>query len=294
MTTVNSIPSSETSRDLPDASAAEVDAAMAYETIFVPALFRHWPGHVIAAAQVGPAQRTLDVACGTGVLTRELPAIVGETPAPVGLDISPGMLEVARRLNPDIQWRHGDAVALPFEDGSFDRVLCQYGLMFFPDRPAALREMSRVLAAGGRLAIAVWDRLENNPGFVEKVEILDKAGGRPAGDALRAPFCLGDREALKQLAEEAGLRGIEIATRSGEARFSNMHEFVEAEVRGWLPVMDVHLSDEVIAAIHAECRQHLGRYESTRGKDLALPVSAHILTASRWEEHEESWPRGSR
>ncbi|HSH44005.1 MAG TPA: methyltransferase domain-containing protein [Arenicellales bacterium] len=280
MTTVNPIPSPDTSHGLPGVSAAEVDAAMAYETIFVPALFQHWPEHVIAAAGVGPGHRTLDVACGTGVLTRALPSVVGEIPAPVGLDIAPGMLEVARRLNPDIQWRHGDAVALPFEDASFDRVLCQYGLMFFPDRAVALREMSRVLAAGGRLAVAVWDSLENNPGFLEKVDILDEAGGRAAGDALRAPFCLGDCEALHQLAEEAGLRGVKITTRSGEARFSSMHEFVEAEVRGWLPVMGVQLSEEQIETVHAECRRRLRRFETRAGGELVLNTSAHILSAS--------------
>jgi len=279
MTTVNPITSPETSRSIPDASDAEIDAATAYEEIFVPALFRQWPRHVIAAAQVESGHRTLDVACGTGVLTRELPAIVGGTPPPVGLDVSRGMLEVAGRLNPGIEWRHGDACSLPFEDASFDRVLCQYGLMFFPDRVRALVEMSRVLAPGGRVAIAVWDALESNPGFLEKVDILDEVGGRPAGDALRAPFCLGDREALLQLGERAGLRDIEIATVNSEARFPSMHDFVEAEVRGWLPVMDVHLTEQEIEAVHAECRQHLRSYETGPRREIVLPVSAHVLSA---------------
>lgn len=279
MTTVNSITSPETSRSIPDASDAEIDAATAYEEIFVPALFRQWPRHVIAAAQVETGHRTLDVACGTGVLTRELPAIVGETPPPVGLDVSRGMLEVAGRLNPGIEWRHGGACSLPFEDASFDRVMCQYGLMFFPDRVKALLEMSRVLAPGGRVGIAVWDALESNPGFLEKVDILDEVGGRPAGDALRAPFCLGDREALLQLGERAGLLDIEITTVNGEARFPSMHDFVEAEVRGWLPVMDVHLTEQEIETVHAECRQHLRSYETGPGREIVLPVSAHVLSA---------------
>lgn len=281
MSTVKPNSGPETSGLFPDARAEDIEAATAYEEIFVPALFKHWPVHVIKAAGVGRGDRTLDIACGTGVLTRELPAIVGETPPPVGLDISPGMLEVAHRLHPAIEWRQGDAGALPFEDRSFDRVLCQYGLMFFPDRVGALGEMARVLAEGGRLAVAVWDSLENNPGYSEKVQILDRVAGRPAGDALRAPFCLGDPTELRRLAEQAGLRDIDIKTVSGEAGFPSMHAFVEADVRGWLPVMGVHLSEEVIGNVHAECARHLEHYEQGSGGPVNLPASAHIVTACR-------------
>lgn len=278
MSTVNPNSPPETSL-FPDAPTEDIEAAIAYEDIFLPALFQHWPGHVIAAAGVVPGDRTLDIACGTGVLTRELPAIVGDAPAPVGLDISPGMLEVAHRLNPAIEWHQGDAEELPFEDGSFDRVLCQFGLMFFPDRVKALSEMARVVVAGGRLAVAVWDSLENNPGYSEKVDILDRVAGRPAGDALRAPFCLGDRDELRQLAEQAGLRDIDIKTVGGEAQFPSMHAFVEADVRGWLPVMDVHLSEEVIKDVHSECEKHLKRYEDEGpGGRVTLPASAHIIS----------------
>ncbi len=280
MSTVNLDSSPDTHRHIPHASVEEIDAATAYEKIFVPALFQNWTRHVISAAKVEHGQRTLDIACGTGVLTRALSAIVG-APPPVGLDISPSMLEVARRIDSTIDWRHGDACALPFGDATFDRVLCQYGLMFFSDRVQALREMSRVLAVGGRLAIAVWDSLDNNPCFAEKVEILDRVGGRAAGDALRAPFCLGNRETLRQLIEEAELEEPEIRTLDGEARFRSLHDFVEAEVRGWLPVMNVHLSETDIKAVHTECRQRLGDYETGANQAFAFPVSAHVVVASR-------------
>lgn len=279
MNTVNPNSVRETSRLFPDARAEDIEAAVAYENIFVPALFKHWPAHVIDAAGVAPGDRTLDIACGTGVLTRELPAVVGEAPLPVGLDISPGMLEVAHRLNPDIQWRQGDANDLPFERGSFERVLCQYGLMFFPDRTKALAEMARVLADGGRLAVAVWGSLEDNPGYSEKVHILDRVAGRSAGDALRAPFCLGDRSELRKLAEQAGLKDVDVRTVAGEAQFLSMHAFVEADVRGWLPVMDVHLSEEVIRSVHRECARHLEQYENNSDGRVVLPASAHIVTA---------------
>ena len=277
MDSVNPLFASNPAADGLAASDVEIAAAQAYEDIFVPAMFRTWPEHVIAAAGVQAGERALDVACGTGVLTRKLWTFVGESPVPVGCDISAGMLEVARRIAPRIEWRLGDACSLPFQDHYFDRVLCQYGLMFFVDPVAALREMRRVLRPGGTVAIAVWNSLDRNPGFAEKVDALDRIGGRRAGDALRAPFCLGDPEVLRNLAEQAGLRAIRIETHAGDAQFRSLFEFVEAEVRGWLPVMDVHLDEDEIAAVHEECRRALGHYGTTG--TFTLPVSAHILAA---------------
>jgi len=278
MSTVKPNSPGETSAGVAEAPAGEVEAALAYERIFVPALFEQWPEHVIAAAGVGPGDRTLDIACGTGVLTRRLPALVGERPVPVGLDISAGMLEVARRINAAVDWRRGDASRLPFDDASFDRVLCQFGLMFFPDGVGALREMKRVLAPGGRMAVAVWDTLDNNPGFREKVDILDRVAGTRAGDALRAPFCLGDLDGLREMTALAGLRDVDIRTVRSTGQFPGMHAFVEAEVRGWLPVMDVHLSEDVIADVHGECARHLAHFAEPSSGRLRLPASAHIIS----------------
>jgi ubiquinone/menaquinone biosynthesis C-methylase UbiE len=132
------------------ASAAEV-----YEEFYLPALFQEWTGPMLEAARVEPGARVLDVACGTGVLARALTERVGPRGSVVGLDINEGMLTVARRVSPRVEWRAGAAEALPFEAESFDAVLSQFGLMFFDDRRAAIREMQRVLKPGGRLAVAV-------------------------------------------------------------------------------------------------------------------------------------------
>jgi len=140
-------------------SAAEV-----YDAFFVPALFEEWPPRLARAAGLRPGQRVLDVACGTGVLARHAARVVGAGGEVVGLDLNPGMLEVARRRAPGASWREGTAEALPFADARFDAVLSQFGLMFFADRAGALREMWRVLRPGGALAVAVWARLEDTPG----------------------------------------------------------------------------------------------------------------------------------
>ncbi len=124
-------------------SAAEI-----YEEFYLPALFLEWAPRMAAAAGVGPNQRVLDVACGTGVLARALAERVKPRGAVTGLDINEGMLAVARRKAPEIDWRHGAAEALPFADGSFDVVVSQFALMFFQDRAKAIGEMLRALRPG--------------------------------------------------------------------------------------------------------------------------------------------------
>ena len=130
---------------LPPASSHEIIAAKFYEKCLLPALFTQYAPRVVASADVRAGHRVLDVACGTGVVSREAAAVSGEDALVTGVDISPGMLAVARDIRPTIDWRLGDAANLPFADAVFDRVVCQFGLMFFPDPGRALGEMLRVL-----------------------------------------------------------------------------------------------------------------------------------------------------
>ena len=134
-----------------------IDAASAYEALFVSALFRQWAPMVADAAKIASGDRVLDVACGTGVLAREAATRTGRSGRVAALDANAGMLTVARGLAPGIDWREGVAEAPPFPDQSFDVVVCQFGLMFFSDRDKAVREVLRVMVPGGRGAVAVWD-----------------------------------------------------------------------------------------------------------------------------------------
>jgi ubiquinone/menaquinone biosynthesis C-methylase UbiE len=154
---------------------------------------------VAELAQIKTGDRVLDIACGTGVLAREAAARTGQKGHVAGLDPHAGMLAVASDLSPTIEWREGTAEALLFPDRSFDVVVSQFGLMFFTDRDKAIREMLRVMVAGGRCVVAVWDAIENAPPFAVLVGLLDRIAGKAAGDALRAPFALGDRRALAAL-----------------------------------------------------------------------------------------------
>ncbi len=255
---------------------AEIDAAKAYEVLMVPALFREWAATVADAAHVQSGERVLDLACGTGVLAREVRSRMGAADLVTGLDPSAGMLEVARKFDPSVEWRQGMAESLPFPDASFDVVVSQFGFMFFSDRSGALREVVRVLRPGGRMALAVWDFLENIPAYADEVALLERLVGIPASDALRAPFVLGDRRALETLLTGAKLEAVEVATRKGTARFPSVRVMVEADLRGWLPVMGVVLTEEQIVDVLQAAEEALRQYVADDGT-VAFGTSAHIV-----------------
>jgi SAM-dependent methyltransferase len=254
------------------------DAAAVYEELFVPALFQQWAARVADAAEIGAGQRVLDVACGTGVLARAAADRVGTDGAVTGVDVNDGMLAVARRHGPEIDWRTAPAEALPFEDRTFDAVVSQFGLMFFEDRPAALREMVRVLRPGGRLAVAVWDRLEASPGYAALADLLRRLFGEDAAAALDAPFVLGDRALLASLFAGAGIAGAQIATVPGTARFPSLASWIYTEIRGW--TLADAIDDAGLDRLQREAAQEMQPFVTVDGTvEFAAP--AHIVTATR-------------
>jgi SAM-dependent methyltransferase len=259
---------------------AQIDAAGAYEALFVPALFGPWAPKVADAAAIRPGQRVLDVACGTGVLGREVASRVGSAGGVTGIDPNPGMVAVAKRIAPAVEWREGVAESLPFPDRTFDAVVSQFGLMFFTNRRQALREMLRVLKPGGRLVVAVWDALDRMPAYASEVALLEQTAGRQAADALRAPFVLGDREDLAGLFADAGAASATIATHHGTARFPSIRAMVEADLRGWLPVMGINLTEDQIGRVLQGAERSLGAYAMADGRAV-FDISAHFVTEKK-------------
>jgi SAM-dependent methyltransferase len=253
-------------------------AAEVYEEFFVPALFAEWPARLLEAANVRDGHRVLDVACGTGVLARHARRRVGPSGSVIGLDLNPGMLAVARRKAPEIEWRLGPAEALPFEPGAFDAVVSQFGLMFFEDPRAAIAEMVRSLRSGGRLAVAVWDSLERTPGYAALSELLRRLFGEGVAGALRAPFRLGDTQLLLSLFSEAGLPDLAVATHTGRARFPSIRAWMHTDVRGWT-LADV-LSDEQYARLVDAAEDELKPFVGEDGR-VEFPSPAHVVSGSK-------------
>jgi SAM-dependent methyltransferase len=255
-----------------------VEAAEAYEASFVPALFADWAPHLVEAAGVAPGQAVLDVACGTGVVARTAADRLGGRGRVVGLDLNQGMLTVAGRLRPDIEWRLGDAGDLPFEAGSFDVVVCQAALMFFPNRAGALREMGRVATPAGTVAVQVWDRLEAQEGFGAMYTAFADHVGPAASQLENAYWALGDLDLVRSLFEAAGLEVRATRTRTGTVRFPSAAAAVTTELEA-TPLAsrvdeDTHRSilEAGIAAMAPF---------AVDGGGVELPIRGHIVTAAR-------------
>jgi SAM-dependent methyltransferase len=251
-----------------------------YDRYLVPTLFAPWAEDLLASAAVRPGERVLDVACGTGVVTRAAARRVGTTGAVVGLDLNPAMLAVAGALPPvagaTITWQEGNALALPVAERSFDVVVCQQGLQFFPDRPVALREMRRVLVPGGRLALGVWRPITHSPGFAVLAEALDRHIGP---GLLTGPFSLGDAAQLRALLAEAGFHDVTIRAAVKTLRFPSVEAFVERYVVSSPLAEPVGQADEQArAALVADVGAGLGSYVGAEG--LAFPIENHVTTAS--------------
>lgn len=254
-------------------SAAEI-----YEQFFLPALFAQWGKPMMRAAQVGPGQQVLDVACGTGILARTAVPLVAPNGRVVGLDVNEGMLSVAQKQTSAVEWRPGQAEALPFEDGSFDVVVSQFGLMFFADRQQALAEMVRVLRENGRLAVAVWDSLENTPGYAAVVSLLARLFGADVAEGLRSPYVLGDKTELAALFADLPLAELQVETLPGTARFPSIADWMFTDIRGWT-LADV-IDDAQFELLLREAEVALRPFCNPDGT-VQFNAPAHIVSAQK-------------
>ena len=254
------------------------DAAEVYESKFVPAIFGEWAPHLVEIAGVAPGQSVLDVACGTGAVAREAASRMGGTGRVVGLDLNEGMLAVARRLEPGIEWIQGDAADLPVPAGSFDRVLCQSALMFFPDRAQALREMARVVIPGGGVAVQVWGVLESQPGYGPFFNVALKHVGREAANLLTAYWALGDLDLVGSLFYAAGLDVTNTRNRMGTARFDSVDEVVRTEVNS--TPLGERISEEAFDWILEESREVLKPFTTSTGK-AEIPILGHLIVGRK-------------
>ena len=186
-------------------------AAENYERYFVPAIATPVSGALLGAARLADGQRVVDVACGTGIATRLAAERIGVGGWATGVDVAPDMIDVARSVpvpgDATVDWRVAEATDIPLPDGEADVVLCQMGLMFMPDRAAAVAEMARLLKPGGRLAVSTPGRIQ--PPFELMEQALVDHISPDLGGFVRAVFSMHDPDALAALLRDAGLHDVD-------------------------------------------------------------------------------------
>jgi SAM-dependent methyltransferase len=178
-----------------------------YQTYLVPLIFEPYATDLATRLAAGPVGRVLEIAAGTGVVTRTLASVLPESVSIVASDLNQPMLDqaVAVGTRRPVEWRQADAMRLPFEDGAFDAVVCQFGVMFFPDKAKSFAEARRVLRSGGVLMFNVWDRIEENE-FAETVTTALAAlfPADPPRFLARIPHGYSDRPTIERDLADGG------------------------------------------------------------------------------------------
>jgi ubiquinone/menaquinone biosynthesis C-methylase UbiE len=255
-----------------------IEAAEVYETAFVPAFFAQWAPILCEAAGVTAGNAVLDVACGTGIVTRTAADMVEPGGRVVGLDLNEAMLTVAARVRPDLEWRQADVMAIPFPDRSFDVVLSQMALMFFADRAGALREMRRVVSGGGTVAVVVPDALDAQPAFAPFMDMVAGHVGSEAMSLLTTYFVCGNLDELRRLVESAGLAVTKAFTHVGHYRAPSVDAAVTTEVES-TPLIE-RISEDVYRRIREDARRIYRPFTSSDGS-LEAPFASNVVVARR-------------
>jgi ubiquinone/menaquinone biosynthesis C-methylase UbiE len=239
-----------------------------------------WAPLLVDAARLKLGERVLDVACGTGLVTRIAAQRVGPAGRVVGIDLNPGMIAVARSLpapsGAPVEWLERSALDLRLPDAGFDAVLCQQGLQFFPDKLVALREMRRVLDHGGRLALSVWTGV--GPYHSAVGEVLTRCIGNAVATRFSASRQVPSQADLRRLATEAGFPDVEVRVSRLDIHLPRLETFVLHHLAA-TPVAPF------IAAAKREAREKIGACVMQQlqrfadGDGVTYPEETHVLTA---------------
>jgi ubiquinone/menaquinone biosynthesis C-methylase UbiE len=255
-------------------------APQRYEQYKVPSLFRPLAERFIAHIDIRRGQRLLDVACGTGIVARLAAPLAGRSGRVVGIDLNPHMLSVARACEsidgPAIEWRHADANELPFECCTFDTVLCQQGLQFFPDRTRSLVEMRRVLEPGGGLALNVW--AARNPYLRALANALQRHVSDGSAARCLSPLMLDDGAALAALLETTGFHDVRLHLATIFRHMGDLRETLFDEIRDLPFASDIcQAGEEAQVEIAKAVSAELSPFRTQSG--YLVPADVYFLTA---------------
>lgn len=254
-----------------------------YDRYMGPVLFEPYATDLARRITVPPGGRMLEIACGTGIVTRALLAALPPDATLVATDLSDSMLGFARErlADPRLEWRQADATSLPFDDDAFDAVVCQFGAMFFPDKPAAFAEARRVLREGGTFVFSVWGSLGENP--LGRIPHESSARYFPPDDArgfYEIPFGFHDTGLIRRLLADAGFEDVRAHRVELMGHAESAAGLAEGLTRG-TPLVNA-IRDRIPereSDIVAEMQRALTREFGDTA--LEIPMVAHVIEARR-------------
>jgi len=253
-----------------------------YDQLMVPLLFRPYAEELARRAKRLGAKHILETAAGTGAVTQALHDALPDAEI-VATDLNPPMLEVAtqRVQSPNVRFQPADAQALPFDEGSFDLVVCQFGAMFFPDKVLGHSEARRVLREGGSYLLAIWDRIDRNPmSEAAQQALIDLFPEDPPLFMQEGPFGYHDRGAIERDLRAAGFTNMKIETVELRSRAPSSEEAARALCYGTPMGMEVEdRAPGTLDRAFERVKAGLARFDGPDGANA--PMSAHIVTATR-------------
>lgn len=253
-----------------------------YETLMVPLIFRPYADELARRARAFRSRRVLETAAGTGAVTRALHLALPDAEI-IATDLNQPMLDVnaASIASDKVRFIQADALQLPFDDESFDLVVCQFGAMFFPDKVRGHSEARRVLRDDGSYLLAIWDSIERNPlTDVTQQVLIDAFPDDPPLFMREGPFAYSDPSQIESDLHEAGFGTVEIETIEKRSRSPSAEDAASALCFG--TPMGVEVDEREpggLERVYPLVEQALRQFEGPDGIDA--PMSAHIVTATK-------------
>jgi ubiquinone/menaquinone biosynthesis C-methylase UbiE len=254
-----------------------------YDQGLGPLIFVDYAAEIAQRAAVDNPARVLETAAGTGIVTRKLRDALPAGTQLTSTDLNPPMLEVARakfRAGEQVEFQPADAVALPFAGASFDAVVCQFGVMFFPDKAKSFSEVYRVLAPGGRYLFSVWDSHRYNPFGRIAHQVAGSFFPADPPQFYNVPFSCSQIDPIKELLIEAGFTAINAAVVSLDKEIPDTAKFARAAVYG-NPLIDQIRTrggvepERVVEALLQEYRREFGDHPGR------MPLQAILFSATK-------------
>lgn len=251
------------------------DLVRLHEQYLVPAIYAQWAARVAEIADIELGHHVLDVACGTGTLARAVQLETGLSGKITGLDKDERMLESARERSSGIEWQLGDATAMPFEKNRFDRVICQFSLMFISNRVATIKEMLRVCKPDGLVVVATWGPLQHAGAYAALIRLVRRHLGPTAAFNLSKPWELGKPGAMDALLLSSGVNEYECHQRVGQASYPSIRAFVKSHLclAGEFDILSEQNLEEIYRAANSQLHPFL-----TPSGQLVSQLNTNIFT----------------